>query len=1025
MINWNEIDNKIFEDLAYDYISDKYPELNWEKTGLTRDGNKDGYATLNHLPMGVTVKYWYEAKFSINTKNSIPKSHLDSTLVSSVLDGSVRVIAFITNAYISEDYKRRADIFAKQKNSIIVYYINGQEIENWLSDNLTIEHKYFNKITSKKNEVGEKIIDAAIFSQYNSGAKFTVLKTVETDKEYVLFISFYTPHTKQIYVTFTKNIMPLEVYGREYDDYRQINTMSGYNRFYIPIKIVSKSSNDLGFSIHANEKIYSYTFNTIKVLSVFNPTIYYKEQERIIFEIHNFIKDRDITNSIYCIWGGAGYGKSTLIEKLISSHVNPYNNLLIKFTGEENFDIILCYKLVIYIIHGAIWEFEVENNAIDAEPILIRMLAEISSKSPNTETLDCISEAQHTKNISSDLLQDQVFIDDFYKISSKVIKFFEWFFEWFVTLDTNKKLFIFSRELDEDKNKLLTIINNKACYKTKINEITANDTYETMRLNFPEMKSLHSVIRQYKTPMNTLFLVNVISSIDSNKQKWVGFNQVEVQLKYHDLLQVLNNVSGVSYATQIMNKFSASKVVYCIYHIKYGISIDALVGFWGEQIYDDIHYLCGCKIIKDEGGLLMPYHDIYLKVYLSQEHSKSNSEFEDFIQFCYNERYLERFFVLSILLSLGPTKIYKYKNEAIVYRNLLHKQANYYQAYIISVALSENTQNSIDTYHLTDLENIFVQANCLKYIKSYEESNRKFEEIVSFYNSKKDETYRGVYLEAQTEIINNYIWMLQINKATQRLEEIKHDIETISSNNNTKPFVYAYLNYYNRFMFINYILDNMNISYYDTAYQKSKVFNVHAYEGFAKMDYAKNLYIINIDEAYNYLLQAKKIFEKTGEKRRLLDVTSELIYLEEIRMSTYSYDKLFEIKKEMQLNYYTQSSIKVELKSILLMLLSGCPVRIVQEKLNMLLNKNSSIDSGKRHQAFIYHLFAATHYLEGKLRESSVYSTKCLNLFNELGESYKVIQMHNRNIKTIGDLKVYNKYMSRQCSDFILDIRIW
>ena len=114
MIAWEKIDNTKFENLAFDYMTSNYPDIRWEKTTLTNDGNKDGQSIISTLPFNTTIKYWYEAKYSININKSIPKSHLDSTLVSSLLDGHVVVIAFITNAYISDDYKRRADIFARR-----------------------------------------------------------------------------------------------------------------------------------------------------------------------------------------------------------------------------------------------------------------------------------------------------------------------------------------------------------------------------------------------------------------------------------------------------------------------------------------------------------------------------------------------------------------------------------------------------------------------------------------------------------------------------------------------------------------------------------------------------------------------------------------------------------------------------------------------------------------------------------------------------------------------------------------------
>ena len=169
MIAWEKIDNKTFENLAFDYMSSNYPDIRWEKTKLTNDGNKDGESIISALPFNTTIKYWYEAKYSININKSIPKSHLDSTLVSSLLDGHVVVIAFITNAYISEDYKRRADIFARKRDNLKIYYINGEEIENWLSENPTIEDKYFHTISAQKYCIEDKIETVCFMDKYDCG----------------------------------------------------------------------------------------------------------------------------------------------------------------------------------------------------------------------------------------------------------------------------------------------------------------------------------------------------------------------------------------------------------------------------------------------------------------------------------------------------------------------------------------------------------------------------------------------------------------------------------------------------------------------------------------------------------------------------------------------------------------------------------------------------------------------------------------------------------------------------------------
>lgn len=221
MIEWSKINSKTFEDLAFDYISYNYADLNWEKTKATRDGNKDGKC--DYLaPLDVTLKYWFEAKYSKSTNKSIPKSHLDSTLVSCLLDGKVVVLAFITNAYISEDYKRRADIFSKQQNNLKIIYVNGEELEEWLYNNPKYELKYFSTNCAKRQDLNDKIKTSCFLQHYDMvGNNFITTTTLELGKKYVLYISFYSTNTKKAYLkSLNSTVELLHKDNRIYDDFR-------------------------------------------------------------------------------------------------------------------------------------------------------------------------------------------------------------------------------------------------------------------------------------------------------------------------------------------------------------------------------------------------------------------------------------------------------------------------------------------------------------------------------------------------------------------------------------------------------------------------------------------------------------------------------------------------------------------------------------------------------------------------------------------------------------------------------------
>ena len=187
MINWFKINENEFEKLAYEYMTAKYPDLDWISTKLTRDGNKDGEA-IYAAPVNITIKYWYEAKYTKAINKSIPKSHLDSTLVSSLLDGKVVVIAFITNAYISDDYRRRADTFSRQRDNLQIIYVNGNEIEQWLSENPSIEFNYFGETFAKEQNIVSCIKKAYLLQDFDfSGHHYREVKNIESNKTYILW----------------------------------------------------------------------------------------------------------------------------------------------------------------------------------------------------------------------------------------------------------------------------------------------------------------------------------------------------------------------------------------------------------------------------------------------------------------------------------------------------------------------------------------------------------------------------------------------------------------------------------------------------------------------------------------------------------------------------------------------------------------------------------------------------------------------------------------------------------------------
>ena len=132
------------------------------------------------------------------------------------------------------------------------------------------------------------------------------------------------------------------------------------------------------------------------------------------------------------------------------------------------------------------------------------------------------------------------------------------------------------------------------------------------------------------------------------------------------------------------------------------------------------------------------------------------------------------------------------------------------------------------------------------------------------------------------------------------------------------------------------------------------------YEGFAHMDYAKSIYNVDIHRALELLNSAKKIFEEFNEPRRLLDCMSEIAFINAIIKKDYSLFALQNICKNMQEKRYIQSYTRTCLKILFIMLLTQhYTLEELLTEMNKILMKNTTIETGKRHQAIACLLYTS------------------------------------------------------------------
>lgn len=554
--------------------------------------------------------------------------------------------------------------------------------------------------------------------------------------------------------------------------------------------------------------------------------------------------------------------------------------------------------------------------------------------------------------------KNQILIDDFHKLSKANQDLMFSFFNWFINQKMNCKIFVFSRP--EIK------LPDSTTYSFTISNIEYADIEATLKYNFKSLIQLPLLIRKYPIPLNVLQFSNILSQIHDIESELKNKNEFETELMLNQIYDNSIQTANLTLGSNFLSGYKNDELVYIIYKIGSGVSHIALSEFFGNNIYTELYDLIEKRIVKESSEIILPFHDIYMAAFDSFKSDHFDANLELFVLYAQKKGYITKSKMFSVLIDIGKECLWKYRKEACKYRDELHKNAEYSNALEIATMIKKCNKKNITDYDIEDCQNQFVLANCIKYTCSYEKANEEFDQLKTVYEATHNREILGIYLESQTEIVNNYIWMLNIKKSISILNKLKSTFEELYTNQQIvgHHLTYAFLNYYS--------------------------------------------YFVN-----------------ANEKRRELDAESEICFIDDLLSKNISYDLYFEIKNKMLNNSYIQSYIKIQLKLIILKLLfSNEDAKTIRNELNFIAINNSSISSGKRHQAFINHLYAATYYKENNFGKSKVFSLKCLELMQEMGELYTHVHKNNVCLSQYKGFSVVNDKRNYG-SAFVLDIRVW
>jgi len=312
-MDWSKINSKQFEDIAHIYVQDIYKDFIWVLTKRTRDGNRDGEFSISIESMDLMIKGWYEAKYTEKPHTSIAKSHMDSTLVSGILDGSVRLILFITNGRINKEFRRRAEaILSPYKTK--VGFIEGDILENWIAKRPSLYKSYFHDCTDKNITEFLEIDDICFFDAIMSPSTLAspVIRLI-TENEYYLYISIRTNYTAFIDIRVSNSC--IVKIPDTYSDCYQVNP--GFNSLWIKYSAKHEFNERFTINILIDDEILCHkTIQKLRIENSHEPLIVYSHQTAIIQDIFNYMIQSSMPACILSVSGKEGTGKSHLLRGL-------------------------------------------------------------------------------------------------------------------------------------------------------------------------------------------------------------------------------------------------------------------------------------------------------------------------------------------------------------------------------------------------------------------------------------------------------------------------------------------------------------------------------------------------------------------------------------------------------------------------------------------------------------------------------------------------------------------------------------
>lgn len=1039
-MDWARLNDKTFEELACAYAKDTYHEYQWVPTGKSWDGNKDALFRNKIDSLNCYYQGWCEAKYTEDPNSSIPKSHMDSTLVSGILDGEVIFILFVTNGKITNSFIQRATSILKP-HKIQIKFVDGAILTDWVNANPCIKEHFFLESSSddiskalKIDIVDHCFLDAVM----SSPSLISSITKMRVNCEYFLYLNLYSSQRIRYFLEIDTNVLAVLPDG-VYED----SASPGYNS--VLIKCLAKSSfngtvqvsirTESGYRVaHKCLPIFIEYFDDVQVV--------YAKQQQYIQEIYMAASPDIYRNTILAVSGHEGSGKTYLLNQVAQSLSRADAEILrIGFSDKEAENACSICRILLFINFGFLYDLSEEafrtlisNNTNISSDIFMQLRAGASDQITALNIIDMINDMLSTTEVA--LFPDQspllhrntsyIVVDDVQKVTKRHKKICLKIIEEFITRNYAQIMIVGYRPKEFRVSALEATLAKVCSVFWELLGISSADTYDSLKHCFN--KDIAEFSKLFPSPISVLHLVLLIKKI---KQRNILRNPHERRVVIYDNAYRETNVNDTSLAISKINHYRYKDILYIIYKIESGVPIQLLQEFFGDRYRKASGTFSIDLLFREENDSLKPYHDIYLNAFAQMHFSQKYMDIlNDFLQYCIKQEVdlpILKSNILSILINRNNPLRTHYLASAREICQDYYSKSQYIAAQNLALALlPDMEQTSYFSYQYSDLELLYIFAQSFKYSRTHTESSKYLKRICDIGSVLSLDTKEmGIVYEAHSELITNYLYSLDFHDVEKELLYFEQNIKDVDRDSSEHK-INAHLNYMNRNMiYIYFSGKGIVFDAFKNALDESIQLDRDDYEAYAKMDYAKIIFCENYNCALNLLEEALAVFKKYPKcEKRKVDCLFEIALINHLEKGC-PYDSMYALQRRAWQNSFAHVYARITIALLTIELLNGADPKSIELRLDKLVVEYPDLQDTNRLTFFVNQLCAAIHNQLGDYNKQCGYLKRQMSNKNAFPASYVAIVEHNLNVNTGAAMQWKLGDTLSDQTVFLFDPRIW